>query len=516
MPARRVPSPAVPLLMAGLAFCLYALTGAPGLTWANYGADGGDLLAAAVVNGAPHPTGYPLYTLLLQGWLALLGWLAPGADLAWRGNLFSGLAAAVSVGVTAYAAQGLAPSGFPRPWAGLLSGLGWAVAPLLWGQALITEVYALHAVLFTSLGSLLLAARLPTRTRLLALGLVLGLGMAHHLTILLLIPALFYWLLTDPERPLGGVQGWLLLGLGALPGLLLYARLPLAAAAAPPPPVNWGYPVDLGGLWWLVSGAAYRRYLFAVPGDELLGRVAWWAQTLTGQYTPLGLGLALAGLYRWDRTAARLRNFALLWLGPISVYMATYNTADSVVYLLPVVWMLALLLPHGLAEIGGWLHERLPATPRLLPGLLGAVLLALLFLTAYRVPQYTLRQDQEAVAFLEGAIQALEPNSLVFSSGDRETFALWYGAWATGDLLEAAPGTTLVNVALLQFDWYRVLLTRLYPDLPGVETGAAASILSANVGKRPIFFSEQIPPARTDQLMPAGSIWRLQTEDKGE
>ncbi|RME59904.1 MAG: DUF2723 domain-containing protein, partial [Caldilineae bacterium] len=181
MPARRVPSPAVPLLMAGLAFCLYALTGAPGLTWANYGADGGDLLAAAVVNGAPHPTGYPLYTLLLQGWLALLGWLAPGADLAWRGNLFSGLAAAVSVGVTAYAAQGLAPSGFPRPWAGLLSGLGWAVAPLLWGQALITEVYALHAVLFTSLGSLLLAARLPTRTRLLALGLVLGLGMAHHL-----------------------------------------------------------------------------------------------------------------------------------------------------------------------------------------------------------------------------------------------------------------------------------------------------------------------------------------------
>ena len=35
------------------------------------------------------------------------------------------------------------------------------------------------------------------------------------------------------------------------------------AGAGTLPPVNWGYADSLGNLWWLVSGAAYRRYLFA-------------------------------------------------------------------------------------------------------------------------------------------------------------------------------------------------------------------------------------------------------------
>ena len=42
------------------------MTAAPGLTWAHFGADGGDLLAAAAVHGIPHPPGYPLYLLLLR------------------------------------------------------------------------------------------------------------------------------------------------------------------------------------------------------------------------------------------------------------------------------------------------------------------------------------------------------------------------------------------------------------------------------------------------------------------
>ena len=33
--------------------------------------EGGELVTAALVNGVPHPPGYPLYILLLQGWLRL-------------------------------------------------------------------------------------------------------------------------------------------------------------------------------------------------------------------------------------------------------------------------------------------------------------------------------------------------------------------------------------------------------------------------------------------------------------
>ena len=88
------------LLATGLAFGLYATTAAPGLTWAHFGADGGDLLAAAMTGGVPHPSGYPLYMALLQGWLRLGQWLVPQADPARLGNLFSALCAALTAGVT--------------------------------------------------------------------------------------------------------------------------------------------------------------------------------------------------------------------------------------------------------------------------------------------------------------------------------------------------------------------------------------------------------------------------------
>src|SRR6188768_2320149 len=53
------------ILAVILALC-YSVTMAPGLSWANGGADGGDLIAAAATNGVAHPSGYPLYLLLAR------------------------------------------------------------------------------------------------------------------------------------------------------------------------------------------------------------------------------------------------------------------------------------------------------------------------------------------------------------------------------------------------------------------------------------------------------------------
>ncbi len=526
------------LIMAsatGFAFLLYYFTAAPGLTWAHFGADGGELLAAAVTNGVPHPPGYPLYMLLLRGWLWLGGVIAPSADLAWRGNLFSIVCAALSVGVTVRVAAYLL-NGARRPWlwAGLTA-LAWSVAPLPWSQALITEVYALHMLLVALLGWALFVKREQPYW----LVTVIALGVAHHLTFILLLPAVLYycWFVrAATQRERWHYVGWM--ALGGLLGLLFYLRTPLAASGgALPPPVNWGYPDNWAGFWWLVSGAAYRSYLFGAPSSALLVRVAAWASTLTNQLTPVGLAVMLVGLSHWDRQESHLRNFSLIWLTPISVYAINYYTRDSEIYLLPVIWVAILWFGVGLVTLEAWLtdewprlQQRLrkgetsanstPATPENRSQHIAAgaqttqigmalallALVGLLALTGWRWSTISARTDLRAESFLQETIAILEPHSIIISSGDAETFALWYGAWGSGELLEEYPDTVLINYALYQFPWYQRLVAARYPTVVG-ESHSVEEILAQNAD-RPIFFSEHFSFWPAEQMEAAGPIWR--------
>ncbi|MEZ4560775.1 MAG: DUF2723 domain-containing protein, partial [Caldilineaceae bacterium] len=225
-------------MTTGLAFVLYALTAAPSITWAHYGADGGELIAAAVVNGVPHPPGYPLYMLLLRAWLWLAGIIVPGSELAWRGNILSALLGSLSVGVTSLVALAVTPERGRRWMVAGLVALAWTVSPLMWSQAVITEVYALHALTIALLGWAVFVH--PDRPWLLTP--IAVLGVANHLTFLLLLPAALYlaWASVPSVegdrrrrwRPL--VAAALGLGIGAL----FYVRTPLVASVTPPPPVN--------------------------------------------------------------------------------------------------------------------------------------------------------------------------------------------------------------------------------------------------------------------------------------
>lgn len=504
--------PLRPFLLAawaatGFAFTLYLWLAAPGLTWAHQGADGGELLAAALTNGVPHPPSYPLYMLILQGWLAFGRWLWPVADLAWLGNGLSALFAAASVGVTVMVAVQLLPVQPDRWLWAFLAGIAWAISPLLWSQALITEVYAFHALLIALLGW----AVLIKGGRVGYLAPVVACGVAHHLTFVLLLPAVLYYLWAKGG---GNVQSLLramaTLGSSVAVGLLFYLRTPLVATGGlgGPPPVNWGYADNWAGFWWLVSGAAYRGYLFAASSETALSRIAAWAYTVTRQYTPVGLAIALVGLAVWDRAQPVLRNFSILWVVPVSIYTIGYYTRDSEIYLLPVAWLMALWIALGLQECAAWVKARWGqrwATPFLVALVLGGLAVQ----GAVRLPALSVRNDQAARDFLRGAVNVLEPGSIVISLADAQTFALWYGAWGSGELLQAAPGTALINYSLYQFDWYRRLMRALYPDIVGGHQSMEA-ILAANSGVRPIYFSEALPYVAADRLTPVGPLWRYQ------
>ncbi|MBL6983191.1 MAG: DUF2723 domain-containing protein [Anaerolineales bacterium] len=84
--------PIILLITLGI---VYSLTLAPDLTWANRGADGGDLITAAATGGVAHPPGYPTYLTL-----ARLFQMLPVGTVAFRTNILSmvcGLLAALVV-----------------------------------------------------------------------------------------------------------------------------------------------------------------------------------------------------------------------------------------------------------------------------------------------------------------------------------------------------------------------------------------------------------------------------------
>ncbi|HJZ49883.1 MAG TPA: DUF2723 domain-containing protein, partial [Roseiflexaceae bacterium] len=179
------------------ALALYLVTLLPGIG----SGDTAEFQRVAPTLGVAHPTGYPLYVIL--GWL--WGQLPLGGTPAWRMNLFSAFTAALAVGALFLAARAL---GHSRSVAAAAA-LTLAVSFTFWSQATIAEVYALAALI----QALLILALLRWRQGgwpLWVAGLLLGLGLAHHRTIILMIPgALVFWGLE--------ARGWRLVANHGLP-----------------------------------------------------------------------------------------------------------------------------------------------------------------------------------------------------------------------------------------------------------------------------------------------------------
>jgi hypothetical protein len=546
---RRPASLAAPI--AGLlALALYACTLAPGLTWAHNGADGGDFLAAALTHGVPHPSGYPTYLLLLRGIIAVF----PG-EPARAGNWLSALCAAAAVALFADLVRRMldascstipmeeaeaAPTpperrvlreepdpllpGQPHPTRNgliaVVAALTWGASPTFWSQAVITEVYALNALVVVALCWLLWRWRAALDEGhqgwpwLAVAGLILGLGLGNHLSLVLMLPGAAVWLWSGRRE--GGkdlFRGVLAAAAATAAGLAVYAYLPLMAATQPP--INWEDPRTPAQLWQLVSGNIYRNLVFGVPLAYLPGRLAAWVGEALRQFGgPWGALLALAGLWRLDRRAhAWWQTTALIALA-YTVYAIGYNTPDSFVYLIPVWCMAALWLAMGL----DWLWEEVEGFLRRERRASRAWNLAVIFLLcaipAISVARFwranDLSREQEARTFLTQALSDAAPGAVILTATDDPTFALWYAIYGLGQRADVTP----MNVNLYMFGWYRRSLANRHPDLVeamgGVDRPQLGHFLTEVAASRPLYRAEPLSIAQSEFTEePAGSLVRL-------
>lgn len=471
---------------------IYLTSMAPGLTWANFGTDGGDLITAAAIGGIAHPTGYPFYLVL-----ARLFQLLPIGSLAFRTNLMSALAAAfAAVLVYEIVAKHLSPINAHHSWvSGLASGIAFGLAPLIWSQAVITEVYELHAlfvvlILYLSINTLSVHFTQKRQDRL--VGLIFGLAMGNHLTTILLLPViLFTTILRRPNTAQGKSRiNHLQLDSRALlrriiwsgVGLLIYFTLPLRALAHPA--VNWGNPVNLEGFIWLVSGKLYQSLLLNLNYSSILERVQTAVALLLAQFGIIGLCVGFIGMVVFFKPI-RL-NYCMLWIAIGSTAFAIgYATTDAFMYLIPAFLCFAIWIGTGITGLMNAASKRI----HILGQLTGLILILTLLIQAwFHRPQVDASHDSRAESFGKSVLAIAPADALVFAKGDEAVFTLWYFQYAQRN----RPDLAVVATDLLGFKWYLQTLQSKYPDLnlPG-PFPFAETLVIANPG-RPICYVEYV------------------------
>lgn len=448
------------LILTATLISSYATTLAPGLTWANGGADGGDLITAAATGGIAHPSGYPLYLLLAQTSQAI-----PIGTLAFRTNLLS----AVCSILAALALQTFLRRQNISPNIALIAGLAFGLAPAIWGQSVITEVYTLQSLLLILFLWGLLEEKIPGGewTR----GLLFGLSLSNHVTTLLLIPLLLLCAARQPQliRPSDLIKRTLA---ACVVILLMCATIWLRAKNSPP--VNWGNPVTLENLWWLVSGGLYATYPFELSPADIFLRLRAVGGLLLEQFTLLGVLLGIYGLF--SRLPRRILLASLWMFIAFACFAIFYGSYDSQVYLMPTYLIFSIWLAYGIQDI----VENIP--PKLGQLTITLVVLGLMARIPLTIPSVDASHDQRAEQFGTQFIATTPQQAIIFASNDEPVFALWYFHYALGK----RPDVIIIAEELIPYPWYAETLAKTYPALKiSTTTPSQADIIHENPG-RPI------------------------------
>jgi transmembrane protein TMEM260 (protein O-mannosyltransferase) len=475
-----------------LALWVYVQTLSPTVAWVDLGEDSGDLLAASATLGIPHPTGYPLFTLLGR-----TASLIPVGAVAFRINLIAALAGAASVFFLTLLACELVLPREPRlastdpeepaprtrvagAVAPALGALAYAFSRGAWSQSVLSEVYTLNAAFF---GATLWASARADRTgsarHLMLAAFLLGLGLTNHLLLLAASAAVFTVAVRLALRRKIGLSETVLSLLLLVWGLTLDLYLPIRAARGPE--FSWGAPNTPERLWWVLSGAQYRSHFFgrspmAVASHLVPGR--WWLD-FGWTLVPLAGGLAAAA---WTRARGLL---PVLAAGLVAAaLLSVYSIPDDVGYWMPVFYVVCAVAAAG--WVGLW--RRVPAAAA------GALLVLALAGCGYEAVAHW--SDVRPWVWAHRNLEAVEPNALVVSEYDGRTFALWF--YKATEFRQSHPGLTVAYKYLLVWPWYRGHLVRVDPKLamppyPGTLDAMMNRLIARNIRKRPVYLVRRDP-----------------------
>jgi hypothetical protein len=469
MRLRAALTPTLALLLFVFTVGLYTRTMAPGALMTL--GDPGDLQAAVATLGVPHPTGYPLF--VLTGWLWVH--LLPVGTVAFRLNLLVAVCGALAVSLSYLLALRLTDRHLPAVGSALLLGLSYT----FWTQTSISEVYTLNAVFVAAVLYLLVrwgqsrAAAAPDcpagGSSLLWAAFVYGLSMAHHRTMILLLPAIAVYVAMVDRRVYADRRLLARLLAVALPGPALYVFtfVRLMPQGYPAAEVLWGTVLGGSFIGSLGQSPDWANIFWLLPVAQV--GVAGLAAAALGW-----VGLLIRPVSR--RPAILL---LLAYLG-VSLFCLIYRIPEIDPFLIPAFLILAV----GISGLAFHL-EGLPNPLRMAGEAAMALLPLLLVSNMARVPDYWAAETGAA-----------ERNARLVLAAPLEAGAAIEADWNTGAALRYLQASEGLRPDL------EVLLVRLAQQREYDRLGSIVSQGRAVYLLKGVELSRLAAPARWDQ--PAG------------
>ncbi|MDF1543558.1 MAG: DUF2723 domain-containing protein [bacterium] len=506
-------------------YLIYYLTAYRSITWW----DSAEYSLAAATLGVAHPPGSLLLTLMGYP----LSWVIPVDSIAFAYNLLAAVLAVLTLALTAGLIRIATTADADYKQWPLLVASASAILTLGFGLTLWRYAIKFTPYVLTPLFTVLIVLALLRVVRenqvdrsifrfLFLTGLLLGLDISVHRTNLLLAPAVLVAILLLQKRLRYRWRTWLSPILGGCLGLSLHFLIMLMASARPF--LNASNPTTLSRFWNYVSLKQYGGGLLVnlwprkdeFFSGQVMDYINDFADTFLYNAGPLSFireAALLVGLFGavilWKRKrkiAVLLTSlFLLSSAGAILYFNVPENFFRSMDrHYLPSFVIFAVFLGVGSHQLLVWAGSKRHS----LAGT-AAVSILITLLLALPVSQLWARFDQVNASnrnfcrqFAVDILEQMQPNAIILTGGDTDTYPLWY----MQQVEKVRPDITILNVPLLNTDWYRDNLLQREPGFP-IEFGVNEMDSLQPISWSDTTVSFPVDPPNYDPMLPDDATW---------
>ena len=492
------------ILSVLIPFSVYLLTLAPSVTFF----DSGEFITAIYSLGSAHSPGYPTFINYAKPFTYL-----PFGSIAFRVNVATAFSSALACfGLYLLVSwflknetlvEDVRFSSFFKKMTALSAALTFAFSARLWLQTNHDKPYPLVSFLVAIIFYLLLLWRshykngedLPKYIYLASF--LAGMTFGAHQTIVLLIPAYSFLILSVDWRLIKRVKEILLAFVFAVLGLSIHLYLPIRASVNPV--MNWGDPKTYTQFLWHILRKGYP-----VEKPERSLALLWDqvnAFNIPNEFTYIGLFIIVIGIIAfYNIFRDEVLTFFIGILTFVVVIVGYLNTPTDLIFLTeefftPIYLLSAVFIGLGMflllkKALAGKSSRYLASFST--KALTGLILLSLpCTVCALHYIENDQHENYVAFDYATNTLRSIPENGVLYTWGDSGAFPLWYLQWAE----KMREDLDLLHTPHLVFKWYldsfpvlfKNSILRRYSEEAMLPENALKLSISELVEKRPLY-----------------------------